>query len=94
MPLAIKRNSHHSRLTRVNSGEDALHGVRGGVTGGPSLARLVALGTEVKVVTHQTLVALPREAALSTSITAHTFVTHQIHTHIIKPQELQNLTEG
>ena len=48
-------NAHTS--TCVNSGEYALHGVGGGVSTIARFPRLVALGTKVKVIADQALVA-------------------------------------
>ena len=63
-------NEASCRPTGVHSGEDALHRVEGAVAARARLSRLVAVGTQVKVITYKALVPFSRKATFTTSITA------------------------
>jgi len=54
----------------VHSGEDALHRVEGAVSACAGLSRLIAVGTQVKVITHKALVTFAGKTTFTTSITA------------------------
>ena len=71
-----KERDKGSSLTGIHSSEDVLHGVGGAVSPRASLAGLVTVGAQVKVVAEQTLEPLTREPSLSTGITAHTCSHH------------------
>lgn len=58
-------------LTKVVPGEDALHGVVGGVTRS-GCSTLIAGRAQVIVIAYQALVPPPAEIGLQTCITAHT----------------------
>lgn len=66
-------HSHITSPTWVYFGEDALHWVWVSVPASARLSRAVAVWTKVKVVAHETLVAIPRESTFTTSVTADTW---------------------
>lgn len=70
--MTLSTTTPLNSLTRVNSSEDALHRMRGGMTRRPRFPRVIAVRAKVKIVARQTLIALAREAALPTRITANT----------------------
>lgn len=70
MKTVVSKQDYHCRPTSVHSGEDALHRVEGAVSARARLSCLIAVSTQVEVITHKALVTFARKATFTTSITA------------------------